>query len=133
MQTAQSLSIPFTEFATFAALPQEDLPQEPLQSPILEENLLNICKSDENSLPLQPNFYQSSKVNNMAHEKATDFLVRDLLKSANITFDAEESRIIEIKQALNTASKRGTGKHGYPEFIAQSGEFIIVIEDKAEN
>ena len=91
------------------------------------------CKSPENSLPLQPNFYQSSKVNNMAHEKATDFLVRDLLKSANITFDAEESRIIEIKQALNTASKRGTGKHGYPEFIAQSGEFIIVIEDKAEN
>ena len=133
MQTAQSLSIPFPEFATFAALPQADLPQEPLQSTILEENLLNICKSDENSLPLQPNFYQSSKVNNMAHEKATDFLVRDLLKSANITFDAEESRIIEIKQALNTASKRGTGKHGYPEFIAQSGEFIIVIEDKAEN
>ena len=133
MQTAQSLSIPFPEFATFAALPQDDLPQEPLHSPILEENLLNICKSDENSLPLQPNFYQSSKVNNMAHEKATDFLVRDLLKSANITFDAEESRIIEIKQALNTASKRGTGKHGYPEFIAQSGEFIIVIEDKAEN
>lgn len=133
MQTAQSLPIPFLEFATFAALPQADLPQAPLQSPILEENLLNICKSDKNSLPLQPNFYQSSKVNNMAHEKATDFLVRDLLKSANITFDAEESRIIEIKQALNTASKRGTGKHGYPEFIAQSGEFIIVIEDKAEN
>lgn len=53
MQTAQSLSIPFPEFATFAALPQEDLPQEPLHSPILEENLLNICKSDEKSLPLQ--------------------------------------------------------------------------------
>ena len=54
MQTAQSLSIPFPEFATFAALPQADLPQEPLQSTILEENLLNICKSPENSLPLQP-------------------------------------------------------------------------------
>ena len=52
MQTAQSLSIPFPEFATFATLPQEGLPQEPLQTPILEENLLNICKSDENSLPL---------------------------------------------------------------------------------
>lgn len=91
------------------------------------------CKSNEKSLPLQPKLNQPSKVDNMAHEKATDFLVRDLLKSANITFDAEESRIIEIKQALNTASKRGTGKHGYPEFIAQSGEFIIVIEDKAEN
>ena len=56
MQTAQSLSIPFPEFATFAALPQEDLPQEPLHSPILEGNLLNICKSEENSLPLRKFF-----------------------------------------------------------------------------
>lgn len=56
MQTAQSLSIPFPEFATLAALPQEDLPQGPQQSPILEENLLNICKSDENSLPLRKFF-----------------------------------------------------------------------------
>lgn len=55
MQTAQSLSIPFPEFATFATLPQEDLPQGPLHAHILEENLLNICKSNENSLPLQPN------------------------------------------------------------------------------
>ena len=54
MQTAQSLSIPFPEFATFAALPQKDLPLEPLHSPILEESLLNTCKSDENSLPLRP-------------------------------------------------------------------------------
>ena len=54
MQTAQSLSIPFPEFATFATLPQEGLPQEPLQTPILEENLLNICKSNEKSLPLRP-------------------------------------------------------------------------------
>ena len=37
MQTAQSLSIPFQEFATFAALPQECFPKKPLQSPILEE------------------------------------------------------------------------------------------------
>ena len=56
MQTAQSLSIPFPEFATFATLPQEGLPQEPLQAPILEENLLNICKSNENSLPLRKFF-----------------------------------------------------------------------------
>ena len=55
MQTAQSLSIPFPEFATFATLQQEGLPQDPLRAPILEENLLNICKSNENSLPLQPN------------------------------------------------------------------------------
>ena len=53
MQTAQSLSIPFPEFATFAALPPADLPQAPLQSPILEENLLNICKYHKKVLPLQ--------------------------------------------------------------------------------
>ena len=43
MQTAQSLSIPFPEFATLAALPQEELPQGPQQSPILEENLLSLA------------------------------------------------------------------------------------------
>lgn len=67
MQTAQSLPIPFPEFATFAALPQEDLPQEPLQAPILEENLLNICKSNENSLPLRKFFLDTLylRYNNM--------------------------------------------------------------------
>lgn len=67
MQTAQSLSIPFPEFATFAALPQEDLPQKSLQSPILEENLLNICKSNENSLPLRKFFLDTLyfRYNNM--------------------------------------------------------------------
>ena len=67
MQTAQSLSIPFPEFATFATLPQEGLPQEPLQAPILEENLLNICKSNENSLPLRKFFLDTLyfRYNNM--------------------------------------------------------------------
>ncbi len=67
MQTAQSLSIPFPEFATFAILPQEGLPQEPLQAPILEENLLNICKSNENSLPLRKFFLDTLyfRYNNM--------------------------------------------------------------------
>ena len=67
MQTAQSLSIPFPEFATFAALPQEDLPQKSLQSPILEGNLLKICKSDENLLPLRKFFLDTLyfRYNNM--------------------------------------------------------------------
>ena len=67
MQTAQSLSIPFPEFAVFAALPQEDLSQKPLHSPILEENLLNICKSEENSLPLRKFFLDTLyfRYNNM--------------------------------------------------------------------
>lgn len=67
MQNAQSLSIPFPEFATFAASPQADLPQEPLQSLILEESLLNICKSEENSLPLRKFFLDTLyfRYNNM--------------------------------------------------------------------
>ena len=67
MQTAQSLSIPFPEFATFATLPQEGLPQEPLHAHILEENLLNICKSNENSLPLRKFFLDTLyfRYNNM--------------------------------------------------------------------
>lgn len=67
MQTAQSLSIPFPEFATFATLPQEDLPQAPQQPPILEESLLNICKSEENSLPLRKFFLDTLyfRYNNM--------------------------------------------------------------------
>ncbi len=69
----------------------------------------------------------------MPHEKQTDFLVRDLLINANILFDAEQSRIREINNALSTASKHGTGKHGFPEFIAISKDFVMVIEDKADN
>ena len=67
MQTAQSLSIPFPEFATFAALPQADLPQEPLQSTILEENLLISCDSQKNSLPLRKFFLDTLyfRYNNM--------------------------------------------------------------------
>ena len=67
MQTAQSLSIPFPEFATFATLPQEGLPKDPLRAPILEENLLNICKSNENSLPLRRFFLDTLyfRYNNM--------------------------------------------------------------------
>ena len=29
-------------------------------------------------------------------------------------------------------SKRGTGKKGFPEYLAISGDFVIVIEDKAK-
>ena len=67
----------------------------------------------------------------MAKEKETDFIINKLLTSANIKCSAEGSNIREIQQALQSASKRGTGKAGFPEFVGQSGDFIIVIEDKA--
>ena len=65
-------------------------------------------------------------------ERTTDRIVANLLTSAGITFDEQKSSIKEIDKALSTSSKHGTGKHGFPEFIAQSGDFIIIIEDKAD-
>ena len=70
--------------------------------------------------------------NKMAKEKKTDILVARLLTEAGIDFTPEESSIAEINEALKTASKRDTGRKGFPEFVAQSGDFIIVIEDKTD-
>ena len=35
-----------------------------------------------------------------------------------------------FNEALKTASKKGTGKSGFPEFTAISKDFILVIENK---
>lgn len=67
----------------------------------------------------------------MAKEKETDFIIKKLLDAAGIECQAEGCAIKEIQEALQSASKRGTGKVGFPEFVGQSDEFIIVIEDKA--
>ena len=69
----------------------------------------------------------------MANEKKTDILIARLLREAGIDAEPNGSQIIEVQEALATSSKRGTGKQGLAEFTAQVGEFIIVIEDKAEN
>lgn len=66
------------------------------------------------------------------YEKQTDFIIATLLKKSGIDFTMNGSGIKEIEDALKTGSKRGTGKSGFPEFVAKSGEFIIVIEDKAD-
>ena len=63
-------------------------------------------------------------------ERDTDRWVDRLLTEAEIQLDAEKSVIKEIQDALKTASKRGTGKIGKPEFIGVVKDFIIVIEDK---
>ena len=63
-------------------------------------------------------------------EKATDLWVYDLLKEANISLDPQGSSIKEIDEALKTASKRGTGKVGFPEYVGVVKDFVIVIEDK---
>lgn len=67
-------------------------------------------------------------------EVNTDLWVYDLLKEAEIQdkFTAQGSTIKEINEALQTASKRGTGKVGFPEYVGVVKNFLIVIEDKAD-
>ena len=64
-------------------------------------------------------------------EVKTDLWVYSLLKDAGIDACAQGSNIKEIDAALKTASKRGTGKEGYPEYTAVVKDFLLVIEDKA--
>ena len=62
----------------------------------------------------------------------TDLWVNDLLKEAKINLTAQGCNILEIDNALKTASKNGTGNVGYPEFCGVNKDYVIVIEDKAE-
>ena len=63
-------------------------------------------------------------------EVKTDLWVYDLLKDAEIELDPQGSSIKEIDDALKTASKKGTGHVGFPEYVGVVKDFIIVIEDK---
>lgn len=65
-------------------------------------------------------------------EVVTDFWVKSLLDDASLNLEPQGSSILEINNALRTASKSGTGKAGYPEFIGVVKDFLIVIEDKAD-
>ena len=60
----------------------------------------------------------------------TDLWVNDLLKEAGIRLTAQGSDILEIDNALKTASKKGTGNVGFPEYCGVVKDFVIVIEDK---
>jgi type I restriction enzyme M protein len=68
----------------------------------------------------------------MPNEKKTDLFISRLLDKANIPHTPNGSDIKEIQEALKTASKKGTGKSGFPEFTALSNDFVLVIENKAE-
>lgn len=65
-------------------------------------------------------------------EVRTDLWVASQLKECEIPFDAQGSNVKELDEALKTASKRGTGKAGYPEYVAVIGDFVLAIEDKAD-
>ncbi len=68
----------------------------------------------------------------MANEKKTDIFISKLLEIANIKYTPNGSDIKEIQEALKSASKKGTGKSGFPEFVGIAKDFILVIEDKSE-
>ena len=65
-------------------------------------------------------------------EIKTDLWVARQLDDSKIKYDAQGSDVKEINDALQSASKRGTGNAGYPEYVAVVKDFVIVIEDKAD-
>ncbi|MBQ7566779.1 MAG: N-6 DNA methylase [Oscillospiraceae bacterium] len=69
----------------------------------------------------------------MAREEVkTDLWVAEQLKEHQIPFSPQGSDVKEIAAALASASKRGTGNAGYPEYVAVVNDFVLVIEDKAD-
>ena len=64
-------------------------------------------------------------------EVKTDLWVAKMLDDAEIKYTPQGSDVLEINEALKTASKRGTGNAGYPEYVAVVNDFVLVIEDKA--
>ena len=68
----------------------------------------------------------------MPNEKKTDIFISKRLESAKIKYTPNGSDIKEVQEAVKTASKKGTGKSGFPEFTAVSKDFLLVIENKSE-
>ena len=66
------------------------------------------------------------------NEVTTDILVSNMMTRVGLTPQPRGSMIPEVHQALRSASKRKTGKAGYPDFTAQSNNFILIIENKAD-
>ena len=73
------------------------------------------------------------KYNGKKKEIMTDLWVYDMLKEIGVEkdFSAQGSNIKEINEALSTASKKGTGNVGFPEYVGVIKDFLVVIEDKA--
>lgn len=65
-------------------------------------------------------------------EAKTDLWVYTLLKEADIELEPQGSSIKEINDALKTASKKGTGNVGFPEYVGTVKDYLIIIEDKAD-
>ncbi|HHK8568112.1 TPA: class I SAM-dependent DNA methyltransferase [Vibrio parahaemolyticus] len=78
----------------------------------------------------------------VANERITENFVREKLRENsyyipdnNIVIEEQKSSIKQVQNLLKTASKAGTGKGGYPEFIItweSDPNFLIVVECKAD-
>jgi len=69
----------------------------------------------------------------MAKKEANfDRHIDKLLLDANIKASAQGSTVVEINNALKTASKKQTGAVGFPEFVAVVNDFVLVIENKPD-
>ena len=64
-------------------------------------------------------------------EVKTDLWVYKLLDEANIKLEPQGSSIKEIDEALKSASKKGNGNIGFPEYCGVVKDFLLVVEDKA--
>ena len=70
----------------------------------------------------------------VSNERSTDQFVRDMLREIGFDRPWEQScsdAPTYIYNALDGASKGAGGGRGKPEFVIESGGFIVVIEDKA--
>lgn len=71
----------------------------------------------------------------MVNEKSTDQLVREMLADIGFPRPWEQSlggAPRYLYDAMEGASKQQGGGRGKPEFVVESGEFIVVVEDKAK-
>lgn len=71
----------------------------------------------------------------MSNERSTDQFVRDMLREIGFARPWEQScsdAPAYIYEALEGASKSGGSGRGKPEFVIESGKFVVVIEDKAK-
>ena len=69
---------------------------------------------------------------NDTHESNFDLYVHERLKEAGIEADYQHTSTVQLQEALSTASKNQTGERGMPDFLAVVGEYVLVVEDKAD-
>ena len=77
-------------------------------------------------------FTKKGSSNMAKKEILTDLWVYEILKEANIELYPQGSNIKDISDALQFASKAGTGKAGFPEYCGMVKDYVLVIENKAD-